>query len=83
MGTGPTRQRVDASKLLEAIAAIREAHGEEPARCAIAAFTTCAEFIRMGGHGNLTLAVKAYRVAPVLKIEYFRNTEQGDVEHLP
>ena len=58
--------------LMDAVLAFRSSHGDELADRAVAVLLECITFIRQGGHGNVTLAVKNHRVAPQVRIEYFK-----------
>jgi hypothetical protein len=63
--------------LFEAIKDLRRTNGDEAADRALAALYECVDFVRASGHGNVTLSVKDHKVAPQVRIEYFRNSMKG------
>lgn len=76
-------RQVGCERLLDLISSVRKRYGDDAAEGAIHSLIGCMEFILHRGHGNITVSVKDHKVSPNVKMEYFRNMREHEVNWPP
>ena len=78
-----TDRQIDCKRLLDLISSLQLRHGDDAADRAVHALIGCMEFVLHRGHGNVTMSVKDHKVAPSVRMEYFRNVREQGVNWSP